>query len=229
MTNRYHNGKIYTIRSHHTDKIYIGSTCIPLCQRLFRHRINKKSYDNNKYHYMSSYEILQYEDNYIELLEEYKCENKQQLLKREGELIRTHQNCVNINIAGRTDKQYREDNKENIAIRDKEYYKNNKEVILERQKQYYEDNKEIIAIRDKQYYEDNKGVILEKAKEYYEDNKEVIIEKVKQHYDKIKDSLSEKRKLDKILCCCGIEIRKSDIRKHEKTNRHINAIKNIQS
>jgi hypothetical protein len=202
---------------------------MPLYQRIFKHRISKKMYDNNKYHYVSSFEIIKYDDNYIELLEEYKCENKQQLTKREGELIRIHQNCINIVIPGRTQKQYYEDNKEIIAIKNKQYNEDNKGAIFERRKQYYEDNKEIIAIRDKQYYEDNKGVILEKAKEYYEDNKEVIIEKVKQHYDKIKDSLSEKRKLDKILCCCGIEIRKSDIRKHEKTNRHINAIKNIQS
>jgi hypothetical protein len=90
--NRYHSGKIYAIRSHQTDKFYIGSTCLPLYKRLYKHRNNKKAYENCGYHKITSFDILQYDDHYIELLEEFRCENKMQLEKREGELIRLHKN-----------------------------------------------------------------------------------------------------------------------------------------
>lgn len=46
--NKYLNGKIYTIRSHQTDKFYIGSTCSPLHKRLFKHRSNKRDFDNKR-------------------------------------------------------------------------------------------------------------------------------------------------------------------------------------
>ena len=116
IKNRYHNGKIYTIRSPQSEKYYIGSTCLELYKRLWKHRYNKKKYDSgdNKYK-LTSFDILQYDDHYIELLEEYKCENKKQLEKREGELIRQHiDNCINRKIEGRTHKQHYEDNKEKL-------------------------------------------------------------------------------------------------------------------
>jgi hypothetical protein len=142
--NKYHKSKIYTIRSYQTDKYYIGSTCDALHKRLFRHRRNYKSYLDNKYNFVSSFDIILYEDNYIELLEDYKCENRNELTKREGELIRKYKDeIVNCKIEGRTQKEYYEDNKDKI-------------------KEYYEDNKEKI----KEYYEDNKTKIKEYSKEY---------------------------------------------------------------
>jgi hypothetical protein len=45
-------------------------------------------------------------------------------------LIREYKDiCVNKIIAGRTDKQYRIDNKEHIKQHGKQYYQNNKEYI----------------------------------------------------------------------------------------------------
>ena len=76
-----------------TDKFYIGSTCSPLYKRLYEHCSTYKK-DRNKY--TSSFEILKYDDYYIELLENFKCENREQLNRREGELIRLHKtNLVN--------------------------------------------------------------------------------------------------------------------------------------
>ena len=48
----------------------------------------------------------------IELLEDYPCENKEQLLKREGYYIQNN-DCVNRCVAGRTINEWKEDNKEN--------------------------------------------------------------------------------------------------------------------
>ena len=134
--NRYHSGKIYAIRSHQTDKFYIGSTCLPLYKRLYRHRIDKKNFENGKFNKITSFDILEYDDHYIELLEEFRCENKMQLEKREGELIRLHKNnLVNIVIVGRTKQEYYEDNKEAIIEKNKQYRQDNKEAIIEKAKE----------------------------------------------------------------------------------------------
>lgn len=169
--NKYHNSKIYTIRSHQTDKFYIGSTIDKLCKRLSSHHINNKNKNGT-----SSCEILQFDDAYIELLENFKCESREELNKREGELIRQYKDeCVNKNIAGRTQKERDDDNKE----------------------------------LKKQWRENNKDKINERMKKYREKNKDVIIEKGK----------------EKIKCPkCDIEIRKSDISRHNKTIKHNNVI-----
>ena len=167
MTNRYENGKIYSIRSHQTQDVYIGSTCLQLTKRLSQHRANYKRYKEGNYHFITAYDILKYDDYYIELIEDCKCETKPQLERREGQVIREAQNCINARIAGRTKREHYEDTKEHVAERDKQYRANNKEVIARRKKQYAENNKEIIAIKHKQYALDNKVKLAEQNREKY--------------------------------------------------------------
>ena len=128
----YQNGKIYCIRSHQTDKIYIGSTCSPLHKRFYDHRKKYKCWKNNKYGYTSSYELMEYEDVYIELLEEYPCNNKMELCKKEGEYIRS-MDCVNkMKRPFITEEENKQRNKEYA----KEYRKNNIETIKEKKNKY---------------------------------------------------------------------------------------------
>jgi hypothetical protein len=139
----YQNGKIYSIRSHQTDKFYIGSTCSPLYKRLYQHR----NYYNKKKIIVSSYEIIKFDDHYIELIEDYKCERRDQLIKREGELIRENiNNVVNIKIMGRTkkesDKIYKDVHRDEIKKKRKEYYIKNKDVIIEKVKQWRNNRKD---------------------------------------------------------------------------------------
>jgi hypothetical protein len=124
----YQNGKIYSIRSFQTNIIYIGSTTQKLSTRMAEHRSRFKK---NKF-YCTSYEILKYDDAYIELLENCPCENKEELYKREGELQREN-SCVNERIAGRSDKQWRNDNKEILKKKLKDWKINNKDKIKEYQ------------------------------------------------------------------------------------------------
>ena len=158
----YQNGKIYSIRSYQTDLIYIGSTTQPLSKRLSTHRGNFNCWKNNNYHFVTSFELLKYDDHYIELIENYPCNSKEELERREGELTREFANAVNKVIPGRTKKQYYKDNKECISEYQKQYHNNNKEQLLEKQKQYYEENKEQLLEYKKQYYEDNKQKITQK-------------------------------------------------------------------
>ena len=184
----YKNGKIYAIRSHQTDQIYIGSTCSPLSKRLYQHKANYKGYLNKKYHYASSHEITQYDDAYIELLEECPCENKIQLYKKEGELIREN-NCVNKHIAGRTIKEnkreYYEQNKDKI----KEYYEQNRDKI----KEYYEQNKDKIKEYNREYREQNRDNIKENKREYYEQNRDKIKENNREYREQNRDNIKENK------------------------------------
>ena len=156
MSVKYKNGKIYKLFSHDNDLIYIGSTTQQLSKRLADHK--NKSKTCSKILFENSNDVK------IELLENCECDNVEQLHRLEGEYIR-RLDCVNKRIAGRTRKEYYDENKEQM----KEYRENNKEKIKEQKKEYYENNKEQI----KEYYEKSK----EKRKEYLEKNKEQIKER----------------------------------------------------
>jgi hypothetical protein len=138
--NKFQRGQIYTIRSHQSDDIYIGSTINKLSKRIAQHRSNYKIYLIDKKNNLSSFEILKYPDHYIELLESFPCANKNELHRREGELIR-ELDCVNKKIAGRTKVEWRQDNKIEIAQHKKEYRQLNKEKIAENRKEYRQINK----------------------------------------------------------------------------------------
>ena len=114
----YKNGKIYTIRSYQTDDIYVGSTLQTLTKRLSKHKDSFKNWNNGKYHYVSSFELIKYDDVYIELIELFPCSSKMELNRREGQLIRS-MDCLNRRIAGRTDKEWCDDNKDKIKIQKK--------------------------------------------------------------------------------------------------------------
>ena len=227
----YNLGKIYCIRSHQTDDIYIGSTCQKtLAVRLGGHKDDYKKWLNGKGNYVSSFEILKYDDCYIELLQEYPCRNKHLLNRKEGEFIRKMK-CVNKNIAGRTRTEYSQDNKDKITEKTKQYRQDNKEKI----KQYQQDNKERISEQIKQYRQNNKEQISKKCKEYrknnkvqlseydkqyYQDNKEKLSERLKQHYQDNKEKILEKRK-QKVTCECGSVVSKGNLSTHKKTKKHI--------
>ena len=110
----YSKAKIYAIKSDQYDKIYIGSTCRPLNIRLNEHKCRKYYVKKEK-----SKEILKYNDAKIYLIENFPCLNKNELRKREGEIIRQN-NCVNIQIAGRTTKMWIDENKDHVVKQLKE-------------------------------------------------------------------------------------------------------------
>ena len=124
----YKNGKIYAIRSHQTEDIYIGSTTTKLSKRFYLHKQHFKYWKEGKYRYTSSYDIIKYGDAYIQLLELCPCDSKMELERREGQLIRS-MDCMNKRIEGRTDKEYRADNKEKISEYRQSYKKENKDKI----------------------------------------------------------------------------------------------------
>ena len=166
----YKNGKIYQLVCNETGEVYIGSTVQDLERRLSRH----KATDNNCY----SNQIINRGNYYIELLENYPCNNEFELNRKEGEYQRAIE-CINHDIAGRTPKEWVQDNKEKLAKYHKEYQQDNKEVIATQKLEYYQANKETF----KEYYQNNK----EKHKEYNENNKEKLKEYNKEYYQNNKE------------------------------------------
>ena len=97
------DGKIYKIVSPSTDKIYIGSTVLPLSERLENHELIFQEWFSSEFvsSYCTSFEILKYGDYEIELIEKYPCDTYKELCKREGEhQIKNYINCVNTKIEG---------------------------------------------------------------------------------------------------------------------------------
>ena len=84
----YSNSKIYSIRFYDNDKlIYIGSTTQILAVKFGGH---KRNINNSLYQYIQENNNGDFKYCYIELLEPYKCNNKNELNKREGEIIRRY-------------------------------------------------------------------------------------------------------------------------------------------
>ena len=171
MESKYQNGKIYKIVCNETGKIYIGSTIQSLDNRLNQHKRGHKLYLQGKCNYTSSYEIIENNNYDIELICDYHCSCKKELETMEAKYIREIE-CINKNIPFRTDKEYREDEKNKIKEIKKKYYQQNKDRIREIEKQYREKNREKKKERDKQYREKNKDQIRERAKQHREKNKE---------------------------------------------------------
>ena len=212
----FQNAKIYTIRSNQTDKYYIGSTNQrTLAQRLGKHRGNYKEYllDNTKTN-VTSFKILQYNDHYIELLENYPCNNKEELFRREGQLQRQFKSeIVNKCIAGRTTKEFYDDNKLELRQKTKVYREANKEKCVMDCKKYYEAHKEQISAKR-----------VDKVKIYRQLHKEEkrIIDKAyrETHCNEIMKYREQIKVKNTYVCECGkIGSLYHKIR-HDNTNKH---------
>jgi hypothetical protein len=114
-------GRIYKIVSSECDGCYIGSTIQQLSRRLCSHKCKYKRYLAEKYHYVTSFEVVKFVDAQIELIHEGVFDSKKDLEHLEGEMIRTTPNAVNKVIVGRTAQESRQ-----------QYYQDNREALLAR-------------------------------------------------------------------------------------------------
>jgi hypothetical protein len=116
--NKFDNAKIYKIIDNTSDLIYIGSTCKTLNQRLKKHEYDYKRYIDRKYHFVTSFKIIQHNNYRIEWIKLYPCNNKQELYIAEGIEIKQAKtnglNVVNKCIAGQTHQEYRLNNRNKI-------------------------------------------------------------------------------------------------------------------
>jgi hypothetical protein len=138
-------------------------------------------------------------------IEKYPCKDSLDAKKRERYLLETLQASLNMVKPSRTIKEY--------YI---EYQQNNKEELIKKRQIYNETNREKRISNNKEYYIENLDKIKEYQKKYREENREQNIEYSKEYYQQNKDKLKET-----ITCICGTICRKDTIKRHERTNKHI--------
>jgi len=173
----YQNGKIYKIINENNEIIYIGSTTEEKLCRRYTHHTHKSP--NHK----------------IILIENYPCNSKEELRKREQEVIEEHSNLLNKQRAYRSkedkkecDKKWCEKNKEHLKQYKKEYRENNQEYYKQYKKEYRENNKEYIKNYKSKWYENNKHMLKQKVVcEFC--NTELNKGSLKRHHQKSKSCL----------------------------------------
>lgn len=150
----YSKGKIYIIRCTDSDDVYIGSTIQSLSKRMTGHRVGYKL----RPHKCTSSILIGRGTAYIELVEDFPCENVEQLRKREGEVIRSR-DCVNRCVAGRSKSEYREENRDTILKEKRVYHQANKEKENARSKKNRSANREKINTQKREAYQKKKEVL----------------------------------------------------------------------
>ena len=151
MSNKYQNGKIYRLTDNAYTKIYYGSTCETLAQRMARHRSKYYVYLKGGCTKTTSFDLF---DEFginnckIELVELYPTNSKEELRQREGHYIENY-TCINKYLAGRNETF-------------KEYYQRNKPACQAQRREYKQLHKEEETTYHKKLYQEKKHVLLEK-------------------------------------------------------------------
>lgn len=132
----YNQGKIYKIVCNNTNKIYIGSTIKKwLCDRLsghtFKYRNLKEKCERGVF------SIIEGGNYKIELIENFSCNNKKELLTREREIIEEYK--LSYNVVNEINPIT---TKEEHTKRSLEWLKNNPEKKKAIHNKSYEKNKE---------------------------------------------------------------------------------------
>lgn len=205
-------GKIYKITNDYNDEVYVGSTCDTLVKRFSYHKRarNNKKWDNHPlFTLMREIGTGRFA---MYLIEEYPCENKYELYQREGFWIRQI-GTLNKRIEGRTTKEFYEDNKEKKIEQQKEYYLKNAKKVKEYQQKYNEKNSEQVKLK-----------VKECSKAYYTENKVEVNERHRQYYLKNKEKMSET-----VVCECGCEVSNYCLKRHQRSKKHIEILKNMNN
>jgi len=157
----YSKGKIYKITSPNCEDVYVGSTTQNLNRRFIGHKSDAKTKN------CTSKKVIESGEAVIELIEEFICETRTELERREGEIQKSTLNCCNNNIAGQTLAEYQ--------IYQAEYYKANTDTILQQKAEYYKANTDRILERAVEYQKINKDKIKKQRAEHYQKKKSALV------------------------------------------------------
>lgn len=190
-------GKVYKVVNDIDTDFYVGSTTLQyLCDRLCGHRQTSKNDTTRRQSPLYQKIRAIGSDHFrIELIEEYPCESKKELLVREQywiDLLKPTLNKFKA-IEQRTPEQYYKD-----------IYQKEKEYRLAYCKEYYQRNAEQIKARVRAYAESNKELIAEQTKKYRETHREEL----------------KAKKSAIIECPCGGKTTASHYGRHKKGKPH---------
>ena len=237
--NRYQHSKVYKLVDQINGYYYIGSTaCSTLSKRLMWHKQDASKVKNKsikKYEYFNS---VGWKNVKIILIEEYKFNNKMELLREEDKLIQQHRNdakCLNVLRAYVTNeekhiyniekgKEYRSLHLEELQEYDRQ--RNQQKIMCECGLEY--------AVRFKLHHEKT----IQHVNYIKKKNGELVVEyidcecgkrvltgnmnrhlKSLQHADFINGTYS-------VTCECGSIVSKQHLKRHMKTAKHKELLEN---
>ena len=216
-------GFIYKITSSHEKRVYVGKSTTTPTRRFDKHKRDYKAWLNGKQNYITSYELIKHDDCIMTVLE-YDIPDDL-LTEREGHWHKQF-DCVNKQVPNRNQKEWYQDNRDEILEHQKQYYKDNRDEMLEHQKQYYKDNRDEMLEYQNQYRINNQ----EKAKQYRINNKDKAKQyrinnkdKAKQYQNQYREDNKQKiskHLLEKLTCECGCVIARVSMYNHKKTKKH---------
>ena len=176
------------------ENIYTGHTT-EMTKRKAEHKSSCNNPNSDKYN-QKNYKYIRENGGWDEWcmieIEKYPCKDKPEAIARERVIQTEMKAKLNTCIAGRTKKEWTNDNFEKIKKTKEKHYIDNKDKIIERSIQYYIHNKDKVIGRSNQRYIDNKDII------------------------------NEKRKQKTTCDHCGSIVTKSDMARHKKTKKCIN-------
>lgn len=196
----YKNGKIYTIR-HKQDSslVYVGCTCQDLYKRFYQHKLGYTN-PNHQMYGLKLYTKMREDDNidnwYIELHLYYPCNKKEELIKKEDEVMR--EIATLNNLPG--EKKYIRIQKKRIENSKQHWIDRNRSSIIEYHKEYNERNKQRIKEIGEQRVTCDCGLVCRKdqIQRHSRSNKHTkrLNELTQEEKDKTKD-IQEKEKKEK--------------------------------
>lgn len=188
----YQNGKIYTIRCRDNQNlIYVGSTIQPLSKRWGKHKQDSLNNKSNRLLYQTINN--EWDKWYIELYELCPCNTLEELLKREGEVIRLIGNLNMIKYINETNAERQQRHREKLRANNEDAYK--EKLRLDAKKHYYknknklqdekQDEKQEIVIKElkpisKRIAPLNKSILNDNTKKKYLN----FIKKIYEEYHK---------------------------------------------
>ncbi len=230
MTNKYRTSKIYKLVNPVDNEIYVGSTTGTLQHRLSAHISNSKIKLNRcVYKHLNQ---IGWGNVSIELIEDYPCEYKKEILDREEYWYKELNASLNKNHPKRSTKQYRQDNKEELKTKRNIYIANNRDKINARQRKYHQKDK--VKAKRKIYMETYKDKLNKSKREWSTKNREQVRANKKIWYAKNKNRINKirnqkrilnreninKKQREKITCDCGSIVSRVHISRHKRSSKH---------
>ena len=106
----YSKGKNFITRNAQNDVTDSGSTRQTPQKRMTQQKKDMRRERCHNYKLYKEMSEIGKDSFYIELIEVYPCQKRDELLKREGEKIKEYQRELDRIISGRSKKEYRQDN-----------------------------------------------------------------------------------------------------------------------
>lgn len=188
----YSKSVIYKVQHLNDDNLlYIGSTT-NFTKRKNKHKCDCKTSKSKVY--VMIRENGGWDCFNMIVIKEFPCENKQELLIEEDNMMRQMKSILNMNRAHIT--------KEDKVIYDKQYRATHPEVNIK----YRATHKEQILKSKKEYRATHKEQIAKKKKEYQQTHKEQIAKRKKEYYIKKKQEEEATKILEELWLCREREI-----------------------